>query len=339
MLVERREGASPRIGEALPPAARRLLADMGLLDGFLAEGHTPCYGNRAVWGARTPEVTDFMRDPDGYGWHLDRARFDSWLRSVAVARGARLLAPATPSLIGRSDGRWQVQLTTDRGIVDLSAAFAIDAGGRTAPLARRLGAKRRATDRLVCGWVHGRAHSTGQGAGLTTVAASADGWWYTAPLPGEWRVLAFLTDADLPAARIAHLGTRLAEHAADTDEVGAIMAECEFVAEQGGFTAAHSSTLELCIGEGWVAAGDASMTFDPLSSQGLLHALFTGLAAAEAADSFLSGDTGAPGRYQQIMDGVQHAYRQHLTLSYASEARWPTAPFWQRRQSAVLNGQ
>ena len=132
---------------------------MGLLDAFLRERHMPCYGNRTVWGARTPEVTDFMRDPDGHGWHLDRARFDRWLRFAAVARGARMLAPATPSLIGRADGRWQVQLTTDRGIVDLSAAFAIDAGGRAAPLARRLGAKpaMRPTDWYAAGYKAGRA--------------------------------------------------------------------------------------------------------------------------------------------------------------------------------------
>ena len=79
------------------------------------------------------------------------------------------------------------------------------------------------------------------------------------------------------------------------------------------------------------------MTFDPLSSQGLLHALFTGLAAAEAADSYLSGDTGAPIRYQQIMGGIQHAYRQHLASSYSSETRWPAAPFWQRRRAESLS--
>ena len=326
-------GASPRIGEALPPTARRLLTDMDLLDGFLAEGHTPCYGNRAVWGADIPEVTDFINDPDGHGWHLDRARFDSWLRLVAVARGARLLAPARLNAIRRGHGCWHVQLATDHGRMDLSTAFAIDAGGWAAPLARQVGAERLVTDRLVCGWVHGRARSTGCGAGLTTVAASEDGWWYTAPLPGGRRVLAFLTDADLPAARIAHQGIELAEHAADKDEIGAILAECAFAPEQGGFTAAHSSTLNPCIGDGWIAAGDASMTFDPLSSQGLLHALFTGLAAAEAADSYLSGDLAAPARYQQIMDGIQHAYRRHLAFSYSSEMRWPAAPFWQRRQS------
>jgi Tryptophan halogenase len=227
-MVERGVNALPRIGEALPPVARRLLADMDLLDGFLAEGHTPSYGNRAVWGADTPAVTDFVRDPDGHGWHLDRTRFDAWLCQGAVARGATVLAPARLDAIQRGDGYWYVQLATHRGRTDLSAAFAIDAGGRTAPLARRLGAKRQVNDRLVCGWVHGRACSIGRGVGLTTVEAVPDGWWYTAPLPEERRVLAFLTDADLPAARIAHLGIRLARHAADTEEIGTILAECEF---------------------------------------------------------------------------------------------------------------
>ena len=56
IAVERRMGASPRIGEALPPAARRLMTDMGLLDAFLRERHMPCYGNRSVWGVRTPDA-------------------------------------------------------------------------------------------------------------------------------------------------------------------------------------------------------------------------------------------------------------------------------------------
>ena len=60
------------------------------------------------------------------------------------------------------------------------------------------------------------------------------------------------------------------------------------------------------------------MTFDPLSSQGLLHALFTGLAAAETTDSYLSGDTGAPTRYQQIMHGIQYSYRQGLAFRASS---------------------
>jgi hypothetical protein len=97
---------------------------MGLLDEFLAEGHSPCYGNRAVWGAATPVVTDFIHDPDGHGWHLDRARFDGWLRLVAVARGARLLAPARLNAIRRGDRCWNVQLALEEGGFEPSVPLA-----------------------------------------------------------------------------------------------------------------------------------------------------------------------------------------------------------------------
>ena len=140
VLAERRAQILPRIGEALPPVARRLLAEMGLWDAFLNEHHAPCYGNRSVWGGGDVTENDFLRDPDGHGWHLDRARFDAWLRDVAVARGAILLAPARLATIKRDDRRWHAQLATDRGPTTVTVAFAIDAGGRAAPLARRLGA-------------------------------------------------------------------------------------------------------------------------------------------------------------------------------------------------------
>jgi flavin-dependent dehydrogenase len=336
VLVERWAQATPRIGEALPPAAGRLLADMGLFEDFARQGYMPCYGNRALWGAETVLETDFLRDPDGHGWHLDRARFDTWLRRIAVARGALLLTPARLVAIQRSGEGWQVRIATVQGEVDLAIGFVIDAAGRAASLARRLATRRRVSDRLVCGWVHGWARPIRRGAGLTTVEAVEDGWWYTTPIPEGRRALAFLTDADLPAARIAHDRTRLVRCAATTREIGAIIAESQFVPTGGGFTAAHSSLLLPAAGERWLAAGDASMSFDPLAAQGLLHALFTGLAAAEVADDCLSGSGDAVPRYRNLICGIQQAYRRHLDFCYASESRWPKAPFWQRRTEPPL---
>ncbi len=40
--------------------------------------------------------------------------------------------------------------------------------------------------------------------------------------------------------------------------------------------------LRACAGLAWLAAGDAAISFDPVESRGLLTALVTGLAAAEA---------------------------------------------------------
>jgi hypothetical protein len=193
------------------------------------------------------------------------------------------------------------------------------------------------TDRLVCGWVLGRARSIGLGAGLTVVEAVEAGWWYTAPVPDNGRVLAFLTDADLPEARIAHAAGHLIERTAAAREIHSILAEGEFVPLACGFTAAHSAVLEPCGGPRWLAAGDAGMSFDPLSSQGLFHALFSGLAAAEAVHSYLAGDDKILHRYRQLMRSIEHAYRLGLDFCYASETRWPSAPFWRRRRGRKLS--
>lgn len=333
VLVERRAEPAERIGESLVPAARRLFRDMGLLESFLSEGHEPWHANRSVWGGPAPRETDFLRDPEGPGWHLDRARFERWLRDVARRRGAELWCPATLMKVERDGRRWRALLETASGRAELTADFLIDAGGRAAPLARRLGGETRVFDRLVCAWAYARDRNT-RGRGLTYVEAVEDGWWYTAPLPGRRRVLAFHTDADLPAARAARAHEGLLRLAREVEGLSALLAGVGFEAEtECTMTAAHGAVLEPCAGEGWLAAGDAAASFDPLSSQGLLHALFTGLAAAEAADRLLRGDARALTEYQQTMRGIVGAYRRHLSEHYAAEGRWPGAPFWRRRRS------
>jgi flavin-dependent dehydrogenase len=94
--------------------------------------------------------------------------------------------------------------------------------------------------------------------------------------------------------------------------------------------------LERPAGKGWLAVGDAALSFDPLSSQGLLNGLFTGLAAAEAANRYLRGAAHALTEYLQVIRGIRDAYQRHLALWYAAETRWPEAPFWQRRHTSRL---
>jgi flavin-dependent dehydrogenase len=329
-MVERSAAPAPRIGESLPAAARRLFRDMGLLDSFLAEGHEPCYANRSVWGDTRPREIDALRDADGHGWHLDRVRFEQWLRDAALNRGAEIIVPATVERIEPHGDGWRVGIAHGSEVVTIDAMIVIDAAGRAAPIARRLGAQTRVDDRLVCTWVYGRDEGDG-GRGLTFIEATEDGWWYTAPIPHGRRVLAFHTDADLPAARDRDA---LVARARAAKELAALLDASGFVAEEtAGFTAAHSATLDPCAGRGFLAAGDAALAFDPLSSQGLLNAFFTGLAAAEAADSHLRGEVDALPRYRDTIAGIGAAYRKHLALFYAEEQRWPEAPFWKRRHT------
>ena len=335
LLVEREASVKERIGESLTPAARPLLADLGLLAAFEQEHHQPCYGNRAAWGSDEPFETDFLRDPNGHGWHLDRARFDAWLRDVAAERGATLTCSAHVEAIRPGDGEWHVTLTGSDPIV---ANLVIDAGGRSAGIARHLGARRHVHDRLICSWTHGRVSSPHVGAGLTFIQANEHGWWYSAPLSNDRRVLAFHTDADLAAPDL-HDPARLHAFALRCGgELTDMLRACGFAPDGAcGVTAAHSAILApaggIHGGLGWLTTGDAAISFDPLSAQGIFNALYTGLAAAQAAEAYLSGDALALARYREAIGGIHAAYRTHLTHWYAQEQRWPQAPFWRRRHA------
>ncbi|UPT92449.1 NAD(P)/FAD-dependent oxidoreductase (plasmid) [Bradyrhizobium barranii subsp. apii] len=329
VMIERLPQIPPRIGESLVPAARRLFTDMGLWPSFEAEPHVPCYGNRSVWGSNEPVESDFMRGPDGHGWHLDRGRFDAWLRVVAIGRGARLLAPAQMEDIERSEGTWRLSLATATGKVGLTARFLIDAGGRAAPLARRLGARRRRHDRLVCGWIHGGSFGSN---GMTFIEAVEDGWWYTAPLPNDRRVLAFHTDANLASAGIARDREAMLRHATSATHLSELLSSVKFTPdERSGFTAAHGAHLTPCAGEGWLATGDAAINFDPLSSLGLFNALYTGLAAAEATEGYLLDAANALSGYERTIADIRNVYAERLALWYGTETRWRECPFWRCR--------
>ena len=87
--------------------------------------------------------------------------------------------------------------------------------------------------------------------------------------------------------------------------------------EPARVTAAYSSTLTPPIGDGWLAAGDAAISFDPLSSQGLFHALYTGLASAGAAERYLSGDVSGSRDYAEKLAEIDAVYQRNLNGFYA----------------------
>ena len=81
LLAEASHFETARIGESIPPDSRQLLAELDVLTEFLAENHEPCLGSCSSWGSEQLGHNDFLLNPYGYGWHLDRTRFDIFLGS------------------------------------------------------------------------------------------------------------------------------------------------------------------------------------------------------------------------------------------------------------------
>ncbi|MET3134537.1 flavin-dependent dehydrogenase [Oxalobacteraceae bacterium GrIS 1.11] len=337
LLLDKGRPASRRVGESLPAAAGRLLRDMNLERAFLEQGHARCHVTHFCWGTHDVAEQDALRNLDGPGWHLDRDRFDTWLAAVAVERGSAMLAQTRLLGLQRAldpEKGWLLDVERMGKPLRVSARLLIDASGRDGALGRHVGGERRARGKLVCGWVFGR--DTGAATGVSELHAEEQGWWYTASLPGERRLLAFYTDADLPAARSAHTSQALLMRLEAVPHLRSCLAEARFEpASEDGFCAAHGVVLERPWGADWLAIGDAALAFDPLSSQGLFNALYTGLAGAEAAYRHLQGDAGALADYGSEIGRIERAYRQHVDAWYRIERRWPESEFWKRRHGTV----
>jgi flavin-dependent dehydrogenase len=330
VMLERAERRAFRVGEGLPPAARPLLQSLGLWERFLAAGHLPSHGNRSAWGLPELRDADFIFDPHGHGWHLDRAAFDAMLVSAAEEAGAGR-GPAT-RVLGWEPGHGTLRMHDGRGPVVLQARRVLDCSGRSSVVALGRGARRILHDRLVAVAALHRPEREGDRDSTTLVEAVARGWWYTALLPGGLRVFAYLTDGDLldrDACRDRAGWLRLL---AQTDHVGRLHERFGYEPATGPMVVpAGSSRLCPVAGEGWVAAGDAAVSFDPLSSQGILTAMSTGRQAAAAVLASLEGDRDATARYEAHVEELDREYLERRAWYYAAERRWPESEFWRRR--------
>ena len=347
VLLADRSDPGERIGEALPPAARPVLRDLGLLPRVMADGHLSCPANASAWGSEDLRIRDFIFDVHGTGWHLDRARFDQSLREAAAGAGADVIGGAhvdvdgerrTAASIGKGCDR-HIRLRVRGRDETFSCRWMVDASGRAATPAVSCGARRQASDRLVA--VHARfapsqafRQDTTDQDSRTLIESCADGWWYSALLPSGERMVVFFSDADLidrrallcPDGRGMMAGIERTRHVRDVlESSGHVMTGRPHGAD------ASSSRLDPVVGQDWIAAGDAALAFDPMSSQGIFHAMYTGMHAGRALDASLSGDDTALTAYALRIDEIDRHYRDNLTAAYALEARWPDHEFWRRR--------
>jgi flavin-dependent dehydrogenase len=339
------------VPESAAPGVAATLARWGAPADFEALGHARCYGHASVWGSPAPVVEDFVARAAPPAWHIDRARFDAWLLGAVERRGASVVRGERLAGIERErGGMWRAHFDPGsveggrRTVRSLRARVVVDATGRRAALARKLGARRCRLDDLVAVSAVWPARTGAGLAGHSLVVAVKDGWWFAAAVPGDARAigLAFLSDADVVAARRLKHPEAFAALVRATPELGV----AEGLPPEGlaiTTRAAGSAFLDRAAGTGWLAVGDALVAFDPLTSSGLSGALEDAAAAADTIHAWL----GARDAARVMAEGRAYARRARITLGayvaglrqqYARERRWPTSAFWARRVAGDGDG-
>lgn len=332
-LVDKLLEPTERIGESLAPASQRILRQLDLLEGLenqLGTLYQKNVGMQSYWGSNQVHLVDDLRNPDGFVKNLDRQAFEAYLRKTAEALGVHCLWGSKLHSSSYENARWQVQLRASAPPLSkciISAAFVIDASGRQSHFAKSLSIKRQAEDKLVACWVTLPNSRTNT---MSTISASENGWWYSAVVPGDKRVLAFHTDADLVDKNKLKNTASFLELAKENPVILSLLNEHENAIAFKGTVAANSTKLEKVAGQQWVALGDAALSFDPLSSQGMYNAMASAMQLQALLAMYGFTET-LQKKHTEQTELIWHHYLKHKSIFYQAETRWKKSAFWERR--------
>jgi flavin-dependent dehydrogenase len=320
-----------RVGETVSSGIDALLRYLGassVLEGGCA---MEAFGSEAAWGSDQLIARESIFSGGGQGLHLDRVRFDKGLAMCAADAGATLmLGHSVRETVLEATG-WRIDGRAPSGEpLTLGARLIVDATGRYARIARRLGAERVVRDRLV--GISCQFATEGVSGDLTTLVETIpEGWWYTAPLPGRRHVVTLMTDADLVRSLTVADRAGFLDRLQSTRHVAVRLSEARCMSDPVVHPA-ETHVLSPPIGRGWIAAGDAASAFDPLSSLGIGHAVSSGIQAARIASELFAGGATLANAYAADIMRHRAQFEQQSLRLYAGETRWPDAPFWARRR-------
>jgi flavin-dependent dehydrogenase len=327
VLLERRQEPSWKIGETLAPQAIAMLSRLGV---EAACDHLDSPGNCSAWGSRRLAATDFISNPYGCGWQIDRAAFERMLQDEAQAAGVEVRRGVEMVNCSLHDETWDLMLSDGR----IKGHWIVDATGRAASVARQMGIGRLTFDSLISIYLVQHPVRGQDREARTLIESVQDGWWYTALTPGDRRTTSFLTDADLLKKQDWRNPRWFIDKLAKTKHVSVVLERHGYVgSDRPEATSARSGRLAANQGRQWLAVGDAAQAYDPLSGQGLFKALFTGHAGARTICDHLNGSSIALQEYERLLDVSWENFAATRKALYSLEQRWPLETFWHRRQS------
>lgn len=339
VLLERSRLDNVRVGESLAPNVQPLLSDLGVWSQFLNLRPLPSYGTRSLWGTSAAAEHSHLLTPYLCGWHVDRLAFDRMLAHSAVEAGAQLRLGARVrrcELNTRGEIALHVAGTDDSDrFEELRVDFVIDATGRASVVARRFGASYAVFDQLV-GVAAQFDDALADTNCYTLVEATADGWWYSAPVARNRSVAMLMTDGDLARAQKTRALLQWRRALQRTTLTGARINGAKLQWGPRVFSAvSHRLVRGIGDKDPWLAVGDAALAVDPISGSGVIRALRTAKAAASTVLAALSGEGGAIASYEADRNRECTEYLLERAGYYGMERRWPEAPFWQRRAAAI----
>lgn len=332
-VVEKAVSPRPHFIQSLAPGVREALSILGLPPEALDEHAVLINGLQLRWASQ--ELENITPPPHGMGSVLDRGRFDARLQQAAMEAGVCWLAKSRVVHCVRPHRGWTLRLSgpeiarTEAAMI--CANYLIDAAGRNGFLP---GIRHpiSAPTIAICGVLVAN-HTTTQ----MRVEALRDGWCWGAPTPqGDLIAMTFV--GRNPSGQLRDLGAEQRwRRMLMSATLFAPFADLQITTPLIVRDASTYNCVEP-IGRDFLRVGEAQLSLDPLSSNGVNRAMHDGIAAATVVHTLLRH----PDR--QELCSEYYASRQnecaehHRIWSagfYAQVKRFSDHSFWKQRSFAV----
>ena len=327
-LLERSDFSISRPGEHLSPDVIQKLRELAVWQPHESE-YEECCAIQSAWGNHELIDKSFMLGPYGYGRNIDRSTFDRINFQIAKEEGVYTVSDFSGSC--RFKDVWQITGMANRRAFEFSAPVVFDATGRSAAIAKHVGSVSRRVNNLVGIQAILKTKRTEERCNSATsllIEAACNGWWYALRVSDSAVIATYMTDADLYAQKGVGLRCFWYERFKETIHVrNMIGGKLEILSDR--VVPAFSRLLCPVHSAGYAAIGDAAMSIDPLSSQGIANAIDTAILAEQ---SCRSGSLPNPSSdYSKTVADRFGNYIKQSHRFYSLEQRWQSSKFWRRR--------
>jgi flavin-dependent dehydrogenase len=313
VLIDKQRHPRPAVGESLLPDMWKYADLLGVTPVLEGEGFVRKAGGIVQWEGATRQIAfrDFGYDRPAL--HVERDRFDHLLLEHARTSGAQVFEDVAVNRVsfqeaGPVELAWRRTAGEEAGC--LHCRYVVDASGQNAVVARQLGLREiHGAFQFLCVWGYftGADYLSADGAlhpaqevlrtpPVTYVTSLFDG--ETGAHEGGWYIpLRASTSVGMmvPLARTSSISGGLPawqqffdEQCARLPRYAALLRPAQFVRGSLRVIRDYSYRASRMAGPGYFLAGDAAGFVDPIFSNGVTLALYSGTTAAWAIDAALA---------------------------------------------------